>query len=276
MQESIDYQLSDDLCGQALRPTVLVTPCPQLTAASGSKRLAQVLEASEEVRAGFNADEIWISINIDRDYLRQEQHLTDLINRIMASRPSGLLLRCFQNDIAPVGDRFVIEGFRELTEGLSGAGVEILLPNSGWLGWLSMAWGAFGFSGGLAKSTWYDRMPAPMNSPPRYETIFEGQLLRHVRWPQHQELTRVNGYQPCWCDSCQTMGHAYDPDLAKVHQIRLAHEEGGSLRAVSLNDRLTLVRDRVGTAIEFRDTLGRQLQTRVGAGFLDAWSAALT
>jgi hypothetical protein len=270
IQQGLDHQLSPELVGGEGPPSFLVTPCPQLVAAQGAAGLYPVLDAAATVQAA--ASEVcWLGVNIDRDYLREETHLVRLANALVSARTPGLVLRCFQNQMPPVADRALLEGLREVVETCASNGIAVFLTNAGWLGWLAMAWGAWGFSGGAAKSTWYDRMPTPMTNVPRYESIFEPQLFRHVRWPVHEALATQPGYQACWCDSCAAMGGTYDGHEAARHQMRVAHEEGASLRALPLPDRRTAVEQRLDAGIAFRDSLPLVLRSRAQAEFLDRW-----
>lgn len=270
MTRALDHQLSQELLGNGQAPSFLVTACPQLTAAQGPEKLYVVLDAAAVVRSQA-PNECWLSITVDRDYLREEAHLVRLGNSLVSSGAPGVVLRCFQSQMPPITDRALLEGLREIVEACSSSGILVFLPSSGWLGWLAMAWGAWGFSGGLAKSSWYDRMPTPMSNVPRYESIFEPQLLRHVRWPVHQALATQQGYQPCWCASCAAMAGTYDVHEAARHQIRVAHEEAASLRALPVAQRRAAVRQRLDDAIGFRDSLPVVLRTRVQADFLDRW-----
>jgi hypothetical protein len=272
MKFSLEHQLSERLRGEGSGPSIVVTPSPQLTAAAGTDELYAIVDAANVVR-GLMAEECWLGVVVDRDYLRQETRLTELANTLVTAGFQGIVFRCFHSELAPVTDRRVLEGVRELVEGCAAAGIGILLPNSGWLGWLAMAWGATGFSGGLAKSSWYDRMPGAMANVQRKETFFEPQLIRHVSWTVHSSLAQVAKYIACACTSCSVMGDAYEPDLAKVHQIRIAHGWNESLRSENVVARRRKIRARLDAAIDFRDDLPVRLRERTEASFLDTWRA---
>lgn len=277
MERSLEHQLSDDLCSGAARPSILVTPCPLLRAAAGTEELYAVVDAAVAASTAVGRGrECWIGIVVDRDFLRQEDHLTKLADALVNSSPPGVVFRCFQPELAPLTDRRVLEGFREVVEGCVGAGIGVSLPNSGWLGWLAMAWGATGFSGGLSKSSWFDRMPGPMANVLRRDTIFERQLLRHVPWPLHRLLTEIRGYDRCTCSSCAAMAvGAFDATLAKTHQIRAAHAYGRALRQQNVVARRRRLRFQIEAAIDFRNGLPLPLRARADAGFLDTWLSLL-
>lgn len=169
-------------------------------------------------------------------------------------------------------DPLYLAGLREVVEACAVNSIRIFLPSSGWLGWLAMGWGAWGFSGGMAAGSWVDRLPTPM-TPPQQRPLpyFEPQLLRNVPWRIHQQLMNESGYQPCACPDCAQMGASHDLPLAKRHQIRHASEEAAALTAVSVADRRRLVANRLDTAIAFRDGLSALLTTRIETRHLDRW-----
>jgi hypothetical protein len=271
MRLSLDHQQSSALSGvSGPPPSIVATPSPQLRASGPVKEFYDVIDAASDEYQNVGT-ECWTEIVIDRDFLREEGQLTRLANALVSLPSDGIIFRCFQGELAPISDRRLLEGLREVVTACAANDVPILLPNSGWLGWLSMAWGAHGFSGGFSKSSWFDRMPAGMANVPRRPTIFERQLLRHVRWTLHEDVTTEPGFQACWCDSCSAMGGTWDEDEAKRHQIRLASEEGATLRALPVDQRADVVRRRLDEAIAFRDGLSPTIHQRADAGFLDAW-----
>lgn len=170
-------------------------------------------------------------------------------------------------------DRRYLEGLREVTYAAYAGGIDLMLPHAGWLGWLAMTWGAWGFSGGLAGNSWGDREHGlPMTSPDEPSNpYFEPQLLKTVKWRVHEELKAAEDYEVCACPECTAMGDAYDSNAAKRHQIWWANEEATRLVGLDRDGRATAVGGRLDAAIEFRDRLSAGLQDRVQASFLDVW-----
>jgi hypothetical protein len=209
---------------------------------------------------------------VDRTYVREEPHLTRLANTMLASATDGVVFRGEHQQLAPVDDRRYLAGLRELVTAGASNGIRIFLPNTGWLGWLAMGWGAWGFSGGMAASTWVDRKPGPMTRPQRpAEPYFERQLLRAVPWRVHEQLVNEPSYRQCTCAECVGMGTTHDSALAKRHQMRHANAEGAALTALPPAQRLAHVRAELDQAIAFRDGLGTPVRGRVGGDFLDRW-----
>ena len=272
METSLEHQLSDEFLDGADEPTIIVTPSPQLTASTGTAELYAIIDAATAARETLAGDrECWLGIAVDRDYLRNDARLTELADAVVTADFPGTVFRCFQNEMTPITDRRVLQGLRELIEGCAGGDVEIFLPNAGWLGWLALAWGATGYSGGLSKGSWFDRMPTPMRNVGRRDSIFEPQLLRHVPWAVHEQLADEAGYEDCVCHSCTAMAGNFDAEEAKLHQIRVAHSWSNGLRQLNAVATRRAIRSRVDDAIDFRDGLPRALRDRADAGFLDTW-----
>jgi hypothetical protein len=274
MEHALEHQLSEDLRGNAAEPSLLVTPAPQLTGAAGTQELYDIVDAATAARdSTAGGRECWLEIVVDRDYLRQEARLTELANTIVTAGFPGVVFRCFHSELPPVSDRRLLEGLRELVEGCAGADIGFFLPNSGWLGWLAMAWGSMAFSGGLARSSWYDRMPGAMANVPKRQMIFEHQLIRHVDWTLHTSLMKVPEYRACACASCEAMGRVYQQDLERVHQLRVAHAWSDDLKPRNIVGRRQTIRTQLDAAIDFREALPIRMRERAESGFLDTWRA---
>lgn len=276
MEAAIDHQLSGELRGAGPPPSFAITPSPIIPASAGATAMYTVLDAAAEVRAR-KQQQFWTGLCVDREYLRANPHRTRICNSLVSLDAPGVVLRAFHNQLPPVTGRAYLEGLRELSFASSAGDVDLLLPNSGWLGWLAMAWGAWGFSGGLAAASWGDREPGPMNSPDEPSNpYFEPQLMRPVRWRNHLELVTQPGYRPCSCPECTLMGMTtYDANLAKRHQIWWANEEGSRLVPLNLGQRRSAIRARLEGAVTFREALPPTLEQRVGGAFLDTWLSLL-
>jgi hypothetical protein len=276
MQQGLDHQLSARLCGDAGPPSFVITPSPRMEAARAAE-LNTVLDAATEVRSRVSGHDCWLGVTVDRAYLREERHRTRLLNAVVQTGADGMVFRAPHSQLAPVDDRFYLDGLREVVEASAANGIRIFLPSSGWLGWLAMGWGAWGFSGGMAAGSWVDRLPGPMTRPQQPSLpYFEPQLLRTLPWRSHEQLVNELGYQPCSCPDCVQMGNSHDLTLAKRHQIRHASQETAALTAVPVEDRRRLVAERLDAAISFRDSLSRVTAARIPTTIhLDRWRALL-
>lgn len=276
MERGLDQQLSARLCGNAGPPSFVITPSPTMDAARADD-LNTVLDAATAVRSRVAGNDCWLGVTVDRTYLREERHLTRLLNAVIQTGADGVVFRSPHLQLAPADDRFYLHGLREVVEACAANGIRILLPSSGWLGWLAMGLGAWGFSGGMAAGSWVDRIPGPMTRPQQPSLpYFEPQLLRTVPWRSHEQLVNEPGYEPCGCPDCVQMGSSHDLMLAKRHQIRHASQETATLTAVAVEDRRRLVADRLDAAISFRDGLSRITAARIPTTIhLDRWRAFL-
>ncbi|SOJ54609.1 hypothetical protein MSIMFB_02098 [Mycobacterium simulans] len=276
MERGLGHQLSARLCGNAGPPSFVITPSPTMDTATPDD-LNTVLDAATAVRSRVSGHDCWLGVTVDRTYLREPRHLTRLLNAVIQTGADGVVFRSPHLQLAPVDDRFYLDGLREVVETCAANGIRIFLPSSGWLGWLAMGWGAWGFSGGMAAGSWFDRIPGPMTSPQQPSLpYFEPQLLRLVQWRIHEQLVNEPEYQPCGCPDCVQMGSSHDLSLAKRHQIRHASQETATLNAVPVDQRRQLVAARLDAAINFRDSLSPIVSARIPATIhLDRWRALL-
>jgi hypothetical protein len=277
MQDGLDHQLSASTRGVGNAPTFVVTPSPRLEAARGALELNNVLDAAVAVRGRVPAGiDCWLGVAVDRTYLRDQQHLIRLLNAVVQTGANGVVFRSQHTELPPVLDGAYLAGMREVVDACAANNIRVFLPSSGWLGWLAMGWGAWGFSGGMAAGSWVDRLPTPM-TPPQQRPLpyFEAQLLRSVPWRVHEQLVNESAYQPCPCPQCAQMGSSHDLALAKRHQLRQASQETAALTAVPAAQRRQLVADRLDDAIAFRDGLSAPAAARIETRHVDRWRSLL-
>jgi hypothetical protein len=273
MQAALDHQLSPALIGNAGTPSFVVTASPLLVAARGPLELNPVLDAAVAVRSRVPAGtDCWLGVTVDRSYLRETVHLTRLLNTMLQTGSDGFVFRAQHTWLAPVMDMAYLSGLREVVEACAANNIRIFLPYSGWLGWLAMGWGAWGYTAGMAAGSWVDKLPGPMTRPQQPPLpYFEPQLLRSLPWRVHQRLTGESSYQPCPCPDCVQMGTTHDLMAAKRHQLRHAAQETATLTAVPAGQRRQLVAQRLGNAIAFANNLSAPMAARVDTTHLDRW-----
>ncbi|HKH64087.1 MAG TPA: hypothetical protein VKA35_01345 [Solirubrobacterales bacterium] len=146
--------------------------------------------------------------------------LTDLPDAIGVA----LRIRFAKRDAA--GDASVLGKLRFVVGALADDGRKVLLIQSGIVGWLSLAWGAWGFSAGMSQESWLYhrtviRRRSGQPSPPRVERYFERQLLHPVLSADHGRLANATGYTPCGCSFCNALaqGGAWDHNAAAQHSL---------------------------------------------------------
>jgi hypothetical protein len=273
MESALDHQMSSALRGSTPGPSFVMTPSPRIEANRGALELHPVVDAAVAVAAQTpTGTDCWMSVSVDRAYLREELHLTRLANAVLASPATGVVFRGSHAQLPPVDDRRYLFGLRELLQACASNHVRVYMPNSGWLGWLGMAWGAWGFSGGMSASSWGDRVPSPMTRPELPSLpYFEPLLFRSVPWRVHEQLVNEPGYRPCACTDCEQMGERHDLTLAKRHQLRHANDEATALAALTIPERRVSAAARLDEAIAFREGLSTAVAARIETGFLDRW-----
>ncbi len=121
-------------------------------------------------------------------------------------------------------DPVILSGLREMVRVLADDARRVLLVRSGGLGWLSIAWGAWGFSAGRSQGTWVDSREKisrrkGQQPPPRLERYFEPQLLHHVLFPDHRRLATKQGFQQCPCQFCTKMGTTWSVAPGAQHDL---------------------------------------------------------
>ena len=268
MRESLVHQQS-----MTPAPSFLMTASPEMDASRGTAELYGVFDAAKDIRDSLPpGTDCWMGVAVERTYLREEPHLTRLGNALVSCGASGIVLRASHQQLPPVDDRRYLEGLKAIVEACAGNGTRVFLPSAGWLGWLAMAWGAWGFSGGMAAGSWATRVPSAITQPDQPTLpYFVSQLRRSLPWRVVAQLTGQGGFQPCQCADCTAMGNAHDLVLAKRHQLRLANDEAAALAPLPVATRRAVVAATLDAAIAFRDGLPMALRDRVSAGFLDRW-----
>lgn len=141
---------------------------------------------------------------------------------------------------------------RLVVRALADDGRMVLVVQGGVIGWLAIAWGAWGFTAGTSQGSWfYNRTVFARRSdqpaPPRVERYFERQLLHPVLSSDHTLLKGGAGYVQCECGFCQQLeSGAWDHNVASQHAL---YSLAGLTEAASASDRAAR-RDAVRATIE--------------------------
>ena len=175
-------------------PSLLVSPCPLIESMVAEHELTLVADAFRHLASEYPG--LAPSFCVGPEFTRTEAGVTRLANTLIGLQPRAVLLRCFQTALPPIGDRLYLEGLREIVRACASNDIAVLLPNSGWVGWLALGWGAHAYSGGATQSSWYDRAPTPMNRPPRVDRIHDAQLMTRREFDLGSALEAVDDYEP--------------------------------------------------------------------------------
>ena len=253
------------------KPSLLVSPCPLIESMVAGHELTSVANAFRQLESEY--PNLAPSFCVGPEFTRTEAGVTRLANTLVGLEPSAVLLRCFQTKLPPIGDRQYLKGLREVVGACASNGIDVLLPNSGWVGWLAMAWGAHAYSGGATQSSWYDRVPTAMNQPPRVDRIHDGPLITRREFDLGPHLEAVDGYEPCDCASCKEMDGIFSDPLARTHQMRVARSE--SLAVGDLQEpraRRLLIKGRLAEADQLWHSLPAHLRQSIDGGHLGLWN----
>lgn len=117
-----------------------------------------------------------------------------------------------------------LTALRDFVRVLADDGRRVLLIQSGIIGWLAIAWGAWGFTAGQSQKSWLDsreeiRRRRGSRSPARLQRYFEPQLLHHVLFADHGRLRRATGYAACSCTFCKDLKTSFNAHAAAQHDL---------------------------------------------------------
>ncbi len=269
MRRSIDHAAA--LFVQAKRtPSVLVSPCPMIESMVTDRDIDAVCETYTTLAADYSL--LIPSFCVGSEFTRTEQGITRLANALIGLAPPAVLLRCFQSQLPPITDRLYLEGLREIVQACSSNGITVLLPNSGWVGWLARSWGDVHYSCGATQSSWFDRVPTPMNPPPQIDRIHDVQLITRREYDLGPSLEEVDGYAACGCESCVEMAGVFTKPLARMHQLRAARAEDLALSGVPAGTRRLLIKGRLADASQMWERLPAPLRQDIDGGHLALWA----
>jgi len=270
MRASIDFAVGlFESAGR--KPSLLVSPCLFIESMVAEHELTLVANAFRQLEGEY--PNLAPSFCVGPEFTRTEVGVTRLANTLVDLEPSAVLLRCFQRDLPPIGDRRYLAGLREIVGACVSNGIAVLLPNSGWVGWLAMAWGAHAYSGGVAQSSWYDRVPTGMGQRPRVDRIHDAPLITRREFDLGPELEAVDGYEPCDCASCTRMGGIFSEPLARTHQMRVARRESLAVDDLwELRARRLLIKGRLAEADQLWHSLPARLQQSIEGDHLGVWN----
>jgi hypothetical protein len=242
----------------------LVVPGAELEAGDYPKGLEDQVDA---IRRAWverpDDDPPWFAEFCLHDDWIKNQNACRLVLNLLTDLPDAigiaLRIRFAKRDAA--GDASVLGRLRLVVGALADDGRKVLLIQSGIVGWLSIAWGAWGFSAGMSQESWLYhrtviRRRSGQPSPPRVERYFERQLLHPVLSADHGRLSSATGYTQCGCAFCGALaeGGAWDHNASAQHSLyalaSLTEAAGGVDRAAR--------RDAVRATIESAQNLWAQ------------------
>ncbi len=222
--------------------------------------------------------EAFVRVTVDDPWITDARFRRTLLNQV-TDLPEDLevALHVRWSRSAALGDEACVANLRTVVEALAGDGRRVLMVEAGALGWLAIGWGAWGFTAGLAQSTWLrstEQIRRSKGQPAtRVEWYFEPRLLHRVRRATHQRLAGRSDYQPCSCAFCQRLvpggAGTWDLDLAAQHALYSLAALTDQVAAPRLADRHARVLAAVRDAQAYADNLGLRGEPR--PAHLQAW-----
>ena len=265
-----------------LRVDALVVPGVELVAGDYPKGLEDQVDAVRRAWTERHDDDPpwFVEVCLHDDWIINPTACRLVLN-LLTDLPDaiGLALRIRFAKRDAAHDAAVLARLRLVVGALADDGRKVLMVQSGIVGWLSIAWGAWGFSAGMSQESWLYhrtiiRRRSGQPSPPRVERYFERQLLHPMLSADHRRLSKATGYTQCGCGFCEVLAKgSWDHNASAQHSIyalaSLTEDAGGSDRAAR--------RDAVRTTIESAQNLWAQwkgtsgLSAQATPGGLPVW-----
>ncbi|HWA52908.1 MAG TPA: hypothetical protein VG816_01910 [Solirubrobacterales bacterium] len=251
IRESIEQQ-------RKLGVDAIVTPGAELTSGAYPNGLSRQIDAVRRAWLKRPQDDLpWLAEVYVHDDWIVDQSMRRFALNVITDLPDDigvcLHVRFAKRDAAYNAPS--LEPLRDMVEVLADDGRKVLVMQSGIVGWLSIAWGAWGFSAGMSQGSWLDhrtiiRRRAGAPSPPRVERYFEPQLLHSVLAADHNRFTGANGYVKCECAFCKSLTQAanWDHTAAAQHDLYALAGLTEKVKGVDRAARRNAVRTTIETA----------------------------
>jgi hypothetical protein len=267
---------------QQLGTAGLIIPSRLLTPADWPDGLQAAFDAARRSAARHPTEDLLANVIVDERWILDHRLRRTLLNQF-TDLPEDIGAAVHIHWSAPdVPDKAAsLEALRVMVAALAGDGRRVLLVESGRLGWLAIAWGAWGFTAGLSGASWARNTAvvrrAKGQPATRIARIFDPNLLQHVRQTTHARLLGESGYQPCQCGFCQrqagSKGWSYD--LSGQHALYTLSGLTDRVVAPTLPQRHARVRAIVQSAISFEAGLSFRLTGDSRPLHLPEWLAQL-
>lgn len=206
--------------------TALSVPGIELSTAGYPNDLERQVDAIARAWTGRSgSDPTWFAHLCFHDDWLTDEKMRRLALNLATDLPDdiGIALHIrFARDAISSAD--TLGGLRQVVSALADDGRRVLLVQSGLLGWLSLAWGAWGFSAGMSAGSWLDsraifRRRAGAPAPPRLERYVEPQLLHSVLWDDHSRFAQEQAHVPCACPFCRQLGTGWNNNTSGQHGL---------------------------------------------------------
>jgi hypothetical protein len=265
-----DQTTRDAVAAQrALSTDAIIVPTVELESTHWPNGLQGAVDAARRSvrRDRQTGDPEWmVRLCVRDDWILDPTRRRTLLNQV-TDLPDGvgvaLHVRWSRRDIIARDDH--LDAIAHTVAPLARDDRKVLLCEAGTIGWLAIAWGAWGFTAGTSQSSWHDstqgmaRQPG-VPAPPPVEYYFEPALLTRLRRAGHQQICGRAGYQTCSCAFCQQLqpdaGGAWNGLHSMQHALYSLQMLTERVAAATLSDRRVRVRDAVAAAQAQANSLG--------------------
>lgn len=269
---------------QSLSTGGIILPSRRLAAADWPDGLQDALDAARRIGTRLGESDVLAGLILDEPWITDVRLRRTLLNQFTDLPPQlGAAIHIHWSSANAANEPRALADLRTVVSALAQDNRRVLLVEAGVLGWLAVAWGAWGFTAGLSQLSWRRSTAEvrrakgqPATRVPRY---FEMNLLHHVRQATHQRLVRESRYSPCPCSFCAGLSPAtastWDHKLADQHGLYSLGSLTDRIAAPRLSDRHARVRSIVDAALDFEGNLGFRLRGDSRPPHLAAWRAEL-
>lgn len=285
VQASWDETMDEAVAAQqALQLPGLILPSRMLRTTDWPDGVQDALDAVRRAYARHAGAPLFANLILDEPWIVDPKLRRTLLNQFTDLPPEiGASLYILWSDSSASAEPANVAALRTVVSALANDDRRVLMIESGGLGWLSLAWGAWGFAAGLSAASWLrsnERIRrARGQTTVQVARFFEPMLLHRVRQTTHQRLAREPAYTACTCTFCDelrpTTTTSWDHGLADQHALWTLADLTDRVAAPRLVDRHSRVRTIVDQALAFEGRLGFRLTRDSRPAHLSAWRAEL-
>jgi hypothetical protein len=196
--------------------TLLLTPGLWLDPATPTKALESMRQQADWARSTLEAGEqMAVNITAPAAWLSNSSLLEMLLNEVVDMNDATFYVRVrwplLKNPYGQLLDSSILIGYEELSRIFEENDKFLILPNTSLTGWLSLAWGAGGFSTGLGTGersfadTRVIKIKATQTRPEPTKRIFESNLLHVVESNVAGRIQTIDKFDACNCIFCDNL-----------------------------------------------------------------------
>lgn len=247
--------------------TLLLTPGMWTNSSSPNESLGNMRQHAVWARSNLSKGEhLAVNLTIPPAWLATPSLRERLLNEVVDMNEDIFYIRCrwplLRQTYGQLIESSILDGYIEVSQVFEENGKSLILPNTGLTGWMSLAWGAHGFSTGMGSGerAFADTQIIRIKQRPRpapTQRMFSSLVLHTVERGVSHRLAGSPEARPCQCQFCRTLRRMpdgqFDKALAGAHYLRQVADLTANL-AMGGTVRRAAARRAVREALEFRDS----------------------